>query len=68
MPKNRPLFLLNLRKCNLLFIQAFEVFCSTARLGKDQITGKEAEVYEEIISFCQPFELTTLNVEDLKTF
>lgn len=68
MPKDSPLFLLYLRKFNLLFIQTFEIFCSPSGLGKDQIPGTGAEVYEEIIFFCQPFQLTTLKVEDLRTF
>jgi len=68
MPKDGPLFLLNLRNFNLLFIQAFEIFCGPARLGKDQLTGTGAEVYEEKISFCQSFQLTTLKVKDWRTF
>lgn len=67
MPKDNLLFLINLRKFNL-FIQAFEIFCNPAGLGKDQITGIGADVYEEIISFCQLSQLTTFKVEDLRTF
>lgn len=68
MPKDSPLFLLNLRKFNLLFVQALEIFCSPTRSGKDQITGTGAELYEEVISFCQTSQLTTLKLEDLRTF
>lgn len=68
MPKNSPLFLINLKKFSFLFIEVFEIFCSPARLDKDQITNTGAEVYEEIISFCQRSEITTLKVEDLRIF
>lgn len=33
-------------------MEAFEIVCNPARLSKDQITSTEAEVYEEIVSFC----------------
>lgn len=33
-------------------MEAFEIICNPARLGKDNLTNTEAEVYEEIIYFC----------------
>lgn len=33
-------------------MEAFEIDCNLARLGKDKITSTEAEIYEEIIYFC----------------
>lgn len=68
MPKNSLLFPLNLGKFRFFFMEAFEIDCNPDRLGKDKITSTEAEVYEEIIYFCQPSEITASKVEDLRIF